>query len=214
MMSRVPNPLIESLAEDLQPVRPLRMAAGALLIVLATLATILAVEIVAGLWNGMLTGEASPLYYVTKGLLGMLGLASAWAVLHLACPHVGNRHDGPTWGAAMAATLPLSALIYLVNNGLMGEALRSWEGVECMLASLAASSVTFIALVLWLRRGAPVSLNSAGWLTGLAAGSLGTFAHGLACPIDNIGHLGVWHVAPVLICTILGRLAVPSLVRW
>jgi hypothetical protein len=79
---------------------------------------------------------------------------------------------------------------------------------------LLTSLVSGSAMVWWLRRGAPVSPQRAGLQTGLAAGALGTFAFGLSCDYDTVAHLGVWHVVPVVLATLAGRLIVPPLVRW
>ena len=57
-------------------------------------------------------------------------------------------------------------------------------------------------------------LPLAGWLTGLAAGSLGALAYNLTCPLDTVAHVGIWHTVPVLAWAVIGRLAVPSLIRW
>ena len=87
-------------------------------------------------------------------------------------------------------------------------------GLDCFLAGSAFSVLTFAALVGWLRRGAPVSPTLAGTFTGIAAGALGSFAYGLACPIDTLAHLGIWHALPVALGALVGRLGVPPLVRW
>lgn len=62
------------------------------------------------------------------------------------------------------------------------------------------------------RRAGPP--NAPGFYTGVAAGALGSLAYGLSCPFDAIGHLGIWHVAPVAVSAALGRLGVPVLIRW
>ena len=79
-----------------------------------------------------------------------------------------------------------------------------------LLAGLASAAV----LVAWLRRGAPTSPERAGWITGIAAGSLGMFAFSLYCPDDSIYHIGLWHSASVIVAALLGRLIVPRLIRW
>ena len=94
-MNRVPNPLIASLAEDLAPVAPLKRRNGWLLALAALAVTVLAVWLYVGLWQTGLAGNAAPIFFVTNGLLLLLGLAAAAAVLSLASPAVGNRPDAP-----------------------------------------------------------------------------------------------------------------------
>ena len=213
-MNRVPNPLIAELAEDLEPVRPLRLIHGVILVALAALATIMAVELIDGLWRGMLDGRAAPFYFITNGMLALLGAAAALAVVRMASPHVGNTHDGARWSFAMLGLLPVTAIIMLALQGSFTEVLHDRYGVECFASGTAFGLITAGVLTMWLRRGAPVSINSAGWYTGIAAGAIGSFAFGLACPIDTVGHLGIWHIAPVAVSAVLGRLIVPTLVRW
>ena len=62
-----------------------------------------------------------------------------------------------------------------------------------------------IAAVLFLRRAAPVALARQAWLTGLAAGALGSLAFGITCPVDTIAHLGLWHVLPVPLAALAAR---------
>ncbi len=213
-MNRVPNSLIDELSYDLDPVRPLRLSGGLALVALAVIATVVLVELLDGLWRGVMAGEASPMFFITNGMLALLGAAASFAVLRMASPHVGNTHDGARWSAGMLALLPITALMMLGVGGFAAAVMEDMYGLGCFLAGSAFGLVTAGALIVWLRRGAPVSLAAAGTYTGIAAGALGSFAFGLACPVDDIGHLGIWHVAPVLLCGIFGRFAVPPLVRW
>jgi hypothetical protein len=59
-----------------------------------------------------------------------------------------------------------------------------------------------------------VAITRQAWLTGLAAGSLGSLAFGMTCPLDGIAHLGIWHIAPVPLAALAARLIVPPLIRW
>ncbi len=210
--------LIADLTEGLTPVRAMRFRDGALVVGAATLLTGLGVVLVKGFWFGMFEGEAAPFFWVTNGLLLILGLAAATAVITMASPKVGNRYDAPRWASAMLAILPLTALVAVLSDthgaqghdhGMTGS--LAWM---CIRNSLIASGLVAASIVLWLRRGAPVSTNLGGWMTGLAAGAIGTAAYGLSCPLDSVGHLGIAHVAPVAIMAALGRLTVPSLIRW
>jgi hypothetical protein len=213
-MNRVPNPLIDELAGDLVPVRPIRLARGVALVVLAAIATVVAIELFHGLWRGAFSGEASGFFFIANGMLVLLGAASALTVLRMASPRVGNGHEGARWSAAMLGLLPVSALLVLGFDGLASELTHDVEGFDCFLAGSGFGLLTAGALVLWLRNGAPVSIGSASVFTGVASGAIGSFAYGMACPIDTMGHLGIWHVAPVALCALIGKLVIPHLVRW
>ncbi|MFN2098907.1 NrsF family protein [Altererythrobacter sp. MF3-039] len=213
-MNRVPNPLIDQLASEMEPVKVLKTRDGLALVALAAVATVLLVEYFHGLWLGAMIGEASIIFYIAHGLILLMGLASATSVLAMARPQVGSHYDGARWTMAMVGVIPIVAVSTIVAGSGAAHAMADPYGVDCMLASFAASLVTGAALVFWLRRGAPVSLNTAGWHTGVAAGALGTVAYGMSCPLDGLAHIGVWHIAPIVIAAMVGRLVVPKLVRW
>ena len=213
-MNRATNHLITSLADDLKPVAPLRRRNGWLLALASAAVTVLAVALYVGLWQAGLAGTAAPMFFVTNGLLLLLGLAAAGAVLSLAAPAVGNRADAPRWTTAMLALLPLTALVTALAGGHELADLYDAHSAYCLASGTLASVLSFAALTWWLRRGAPVSTGAAGLWAGVAAGAIGSFAYGLSCPIDTVGHLGVWHIAPVAICAVLGRIALPRLIRW
>lgn len=206
--------LIAGLTEDLAPVRSFHARDGILWVSLALVATIAAIAAFEGIWMGAFAGEAAPFFWMTNGLLLILGLAACGAVIAMASPGVGNRRDAPKWSAAMLAVLPTTAAIGIASSGRGASAMFDHSTVHCLTSSLAASLFTGVALVLWLRRGAPVSTNAAGWFTGVAAGAVGTLVYGFSCTMDTVTHLGIWHSVPVAIAAIAGRFVVPRLIRW
>ena len=120
----------------------------------------------------------------------------------------------------MLGVVPVAAILTLLSveaghdhtaSAFADPALWYWE---CAAYGFAASILVATAAVMFLRRGAPVSMERAGWLTGLAAGSLGSVAYGITCPLDSIAHVGIVHIVPVAAAALLGRLVVPPLIRW
>lgn len=208
--------LIAALTEDTTPVRPLRTTDGIALVAFSALVAAIASIAIFEWWDGLLTGEASGYFLITHGLLLLLGAASTSALVQGAKPRVGMRGNASLWGAAMLAILPIGAVLSLLS----GHESHAHTGLNdpvafmCTTASLAAASLVAIAAVLWLRRGAPVSIERSAWLTGLASGSLGTLAYGITCPLDTFSHVGLWHIAPVAISAAVCRLVVPPLIRW
>ncbi|MEL6878665.1 MAG: DUF1109 domain-containing protein [Pseudomonadota bacterium] len=206
--------LIAGLADELEPVRRITTRSGLLLLAFATLVAFGVSVAVFDFWSGMFEGEASPFFWVTNGLVLLLGLACTLALVVGGSPRVGQRQNAPGWAAAMVAILPIAAIISLIPGGHAHEGMNDPHAWYCTRASLAAALLVGVASVLWLRRGAPVSLNRSGWLVGTAAGALGTVAYGITCHIDSISHLGLWHVAPIAVSAVIGRLVVPPLIRW
>lgn len=213
-MNRAREEMIAGLTADLAPVRSFRLRDGLMLTGVAALLTLAGVALFKGLWMGAYHGDATPFFWITNGLLLLLGSASTLAVVNMASPQVGSSREAPKWATAMVGVLPLAAFLSLIPRHDPIGTIVDPVSYHCMLDSLAASVLVAIALVLWLRRGAPVSHNAAGWHTGLAAGALGTVAYGLSCALDTMTHLGIWHILPIAIAAVVGRMVVPRLIKW
>jgi len=213
-MKKSNQSLIDDLTADLQPVRPVLPRQGALWVGAAALGTVILVALLLGVWEGVTSGRASAFFFITNGMLACLGGAAAWTVVRMANPQVGNSAGPVLWSTTLLAILPASAIVTQTVHGRISEVLTDPHGAACAEQGIAFGMITAIALVLWLRRGAPVSLSAAGTLTGFAAGAIGSFAYGLSCPMDSLGHLAIWHCIPVALCALVGRFTVPVLVRW
>lgn len=210
-----PDTFIAGLVTELQPVAPLRQGSGMARATLALLAGAIGMVALFGMRPDFLAGQPNGMVLVSSGLFLMLALASAWAVVDMARPHVGSRREGWAWNAAMVAVLPLTALALIAGNWLHGaESGLHDDGRLCMEYGLLWGLLTAAALVFWLRRGAPAQPDRAGLLTGVAAGSAGIFAVSLFCPHSDMVHIGIWHGITVVLAGVIGRLAVPPLVRW
>jgi hypothetical protein len=214
-MVRNSDMLIAELVAGLQPVKPLRFAEGfGLTLLVAALSTLASVAWL-GLRADLGAGAVNPLHLISTGLYLGLGVAASMTVVVMSRPCVGTDHSGWTYAAAMAALLPVAGLIVGIVGGhdLLGaESLT--HGLDCFVKGGAASLGVFAALAWWLRRGAPTAPDSAGMVAGVAAGSFGAFAFSLSCADNDIVHIGVWHSAVVLAAGALGRMVMPSLVRW
>ena len=215
--------LIAALTQELTPVERVRPAYGAALVAFAALVAGVGCIAIFEFWFGMLTGEASAFDWITNGLLLLLGASSTSALVAGALPRVGGRGSAPYWSATMLGVVPVVAIIMTIslemNHDHASGAISVLEDPltwywECGAFGTMAGLVIALAGVLFMRRGAPVALERAGWLTGLAAGSLGALAYNITCPLDTVAHVGIWHTIPVLIWAVIGRLAVPPLIRW
>lgn len=214
-MPNTSSDLIAGLVQDLQPVRRMRRRNGVTAASAAVITAMACVLLVLGARPDLSAGTPNPLFLLTSGLFAVLAMASTWAVLEMARPYVGNHRDGWIWAATMAALLPASALLTFVIGWMHAETTRlDSDGLNCLSIGIGLGVLMAIALTLWLRRGAPVSPDRAGLLTGIAAGSTGIFAVALACPHDDIAHIGVWHGGAVVISAVIGRLVIPRLIKW
>jgi hypothetical protein len=214
-MAQNSDAMIAQLVGNLEPVKPLRFSHGmAYTLVAVALSSAMVISLF-GMRPDLQSARFVPMPLIASGLYFGLGLASSVTVIMMSRPCVGASHSGWTWAAAMAALLPIAGLITALSNS---TALLSQDsiahGLDCFTIGTGASSIVFGTLVWWLRKGAPTAPDRAGLVAGIAAGSFGIFAFGLHCPENDIVHIGVWHSAVVLIVGVLGRLVVPSLVRW
>lgn len=207
--------LIASLSEQITPVRRVRPAQGYALIALGSVVAAIMSVVLHRLWMGIFAGEASSYFWITNGLLLVLGVASTVGLVAGSLPRVGARGNAPAWSAAMLTVVPVAALLGVVTaapgDTQATAGLMYWK---CALYALSAGLLVAVSSITVLRRGAPVSLERSGWLTGLAAGSLGSIAYGITCPLDSLAHVGIIHVLPVGVAAVIGRLVVPPLIRW
>lgn len=207
--------LIDRLAGDLQPTVPLRRVRGRALVVAALAGTIMLAFILLAHGASPATDLSSPMFVLTNGLLLVLGLASSLTVVSMAQPRVGSTQDTPKWALATVALLPLAAIGASITDHAGADfILVQPHDFVCFAVASLFAAITAGVLLYWLRKGAPVLPEKAGLFLGLGAGAMGSFANGLFCPIHSIWHLGIWHVLPIALWGLIGRIAVPPLIRW
>ncbi len=208
-------PDIEALVADLRPVRRLSPTGGVGALVIATTIALTAVWLVFGLRDDVLALRPAEMVVLRSGMLLLLGGAAAGAVIASARPAIGRRREGWRWALAAGALFPLASIALSLRAGTMPDDAMPGPGVlDCLGISVASAVVIGGALVVWLRRGAVTELTRAGWLTGLAAGALGTFAYSLHCPSSSVHYVAAWYTLAVGTSAVIGRLAVPRALKW
>lgn len=207
--------MIDRLVDDLTPVKPLKARDGLALTLMTAAVFAALVAVFGGIRGDILMGIPDPMFFLRGGALLLLGLTSSYAVIAMSQPAVGNSFKGWVWALFAAllfpATAAVMAMIAAPDN--MSIFVPRY-GVECLAISMLVGTGIAAAQVFWLRRGAPVALDRAGWLVGMSSGALGAAAYSLHCPFNSIFYIGLWYSLAVAICAILGRLIVPRLIRW
>ena len=205
---------ITELVNDLRPVRTLKPPYGLTFLAIICLISIVLNGTQMGWRPDLLAGTPSEMFLLRAGMLALLGGVTAHAVIAMASPSVGKHSD--RWQIALACALlfPLAAVIasFTRESNIAMEHIRS--GAECLMMSAIGGIAVAVPMVLWLRKGAPTSLNRAGWLVGISAGGLGAFAYNFHCPFSDIVYTGLWYSLAVAVCAVAGRLVVPPLIRW
>ena len=207
--------MIDRLVEDLKPVKPLKTRDGVALTLAIAAVMAVAVAMIGGVRGDIMMGMPHPMFFLRGGALLLLGVTSSYAVIAMSQPAVGNSFKGWIWALFAALFFPATAVVMAMIAAPDNMAIFVPRyGLECLGISLLAGTGIAAGQVAWLRRGAPVALNRAGWLVGMSSGALGAAAYSLHCPFNSIFYVGLWYTLAVAICAILGRLVVPHLIRW
>jgi hypothetical protein len=149
------------------------------------------------------------------GLLLMLGGIATACALAMSRPLVGRNDRSWAGAAAMAAMVPAAALVFALLEPAAAVRAVWWSSaLNCLGVSLAAAACFAAILVAHFRRGAPVQLVRAAWVTGLASGSLGVLVYSIHCPANHIAYIGLWYTLAIVTAAVGCRLVVPGLIRW
>jgi hypothetical protein len=207
--------LIDGLADDLAPVGRQRQSRGVSFALGAWSLGAAALLLALGLRNDWGAGMFAPSALLQIFWSAALGMVALWFAVRMAMPGVGRDHGGWRWAAIVAAMVPLAAVVSLIAAPAERWPLTNPQaGADCLWQGLLAGSAVAAALTLWLRQGAPASPERAGLVTGIAAGATGVTVVALHCPVDALMHVGIWHGATILLAALIGRFALPPLLRW
>jgi hypothetical protein len=196
--------LIESLSQDLKPVKRLpRAAVRAAIWSVATLVFIgIAIcTLTKGFRADLAEVARNHLYLSETVAIFMAGVLATLAAFRLFVPDTQVR---PPVRAAVA----ISTLIWL---GLVGGQLAkaglappSPAGEPCLTDLSLLMALPLVAAVVMAMRTASVFPALAGYCVVLAAGSFGALGMRLLCPNDDPAHLLAWHFMPVMIFALCG----------
>jgi hypothetical protein len=96
-----------------------------------------------------------------------------------------------------------------------------WSGMvfgpqwaACLICIPLFALAPFVSLVWVMRKEAPTDLRRTGAIIGLVAGSLGAAAFALHHPAGSILFITLWYGGSILLCTVMGALLGPRLLRW
>lgn len=210
---------IEALVGDLTPVRRIKVREGVVLALLVAAVCSAAMAVGLGIRGDLANGSPHWMFFLRSATLLTLGIGAAIAAVTAASPHIGAAR--PQWwrlALGVAALYPAGAVLsWMVTIDTAGQAMRALDpryGLQCLRMSALCALVVGAAMVAWIRRGAPVQAARAGWLVGLASGSLGAAAYSIACSENAVLYIGTWYTLAIAGCAVAGRLVVPRMLRW
>ena len=207
--------LVERLTAELRPVRRLwspwhRLAAW----VAFALATVGFAAIV-GLRHDLAIELARPRYVLSLAiLLAGAGLGATVALLGAVPGRIGNRQ---------VRRIGLGLLLLAVTAALLGEPVAAHQpmpevvltGARCTACVALFGFVPWLLLFRAVARAAPLDGRLTGLAVGVAAFLVGAAAVRVACPIDDVVHLALWHGTPVALWTAASTVTGGAwLARW
>jgi hypothetical protein len=204
--------LIDTLAKDLKPARREGLTVGLLLASLAALGLcILIVLLVQGVRPDF---EQSGTAVALKAIFSA---AVAAAVLPVAVRLARPGRKVGAWfiAAAVIAGACLAVSAFTLMTGSSGVAATANRGFPFAFAIIPAlATPAGFVIFAWYRRYAPTRLVLAGAAVGALSGGLGAIAYALICPVDDMGFVSTWYGASIIVCTLVGALIGPRVLRW
>ena len=88
------------------------------------------------------------------------------------------------------------------------------QWAACLVCIPLFAVAPFASLVWALRRGAPTNLVRTGAIAGLVAGALGAAVFAFRQSGGSIPFMALWYAGPILVCSVVGALLGPRLLRW
>ncbi len=209
------NDLIDALASDLRPVGRHRTEQDLALAVAAGGAVSIAIMlIIFGVQPGLAGSAMGPLVLKLAYALAIAGVGSV-AALRLSRPATPLHAVTPPLILLVAALAGLAAvqLFGLDQNDMVARiAGGSWQW--CTLRIVALAIPIFAALIVMLRRQAPLRTERAGAAAGLVAGALSAALYAFACVEQSAAFVLIWYTLGIVATSALGWLLGPRLLRW
>lgn len=208
--------LIDALSNNLEPVQSGRLARTlALAIIVGAIAAFCVMLATLGLRADF--GDNAHLSFFALKLVFATSLVAAGATLliHLMRPGRIGR------GRHVLVLVPFVAISMAALAALMWEPPATWhvlllgtQWATCLVCIPLFAAIPFAGLTRAVRSGAPTDLRRTGAIVGLVAGALGATAYAFSCPDDALPFVAVWYSAAIAICTLIGALLGPRLLRW
>jgi len=211
--------LIDSLTQDLQPVRALRgpVTRGTIMSFTALVLVTGMIALLGGPRADWLTVLQNPVFMSGDILMLVAGFISAVAAFTLAVPDTKIRK--PVIALLCTATIIwvgicLFAAVSVTAESFHAEITDIGKSAACFKALIFMSALPLIISFSMALRSAPVWRGWTGYALTLSMASFGAFSMRFFCPSDSYAHLLLWHFMPVVILSVLGGLLGRIILRF
>ncbi len=207
--------LINALTADLRPAPPNRTERDMALAVGAGAATSIAALIgTFGIQSGLDGPAMVPL--AMKEAYGLaLAILGGGATLHLSRPGAMRQSIVAPVTAVIALLGGLAAIqLATLDRSDFAEMIAGSTWHWCSLRIVALALPVFGAIIMMLRRQAPVRPRRAGAAAGLVAGALASSIYALACVEHSAAFVFIWYTSGIAAMSAIGWFSGPKLLRW
>lgn len=208
--------LITMLSTNVEPADH-RQVAYTIRNALAVAAAAVAVAVVAALGfrdDAMNVGALGALVLKLGFTLAIVALASRY-LIKLARPG-GGRQVPLVWIIG-----PFLAIMLIAAFNLVAAPRSHWHGLilgdqwlECLISIPIIAIVPFAVIVWAVRQMAPTDLRRTGAVVGLVAGCMSAAGYALHCMDDSVPFVALWYGGTIALCTLVGWVLGPRLLRW
>ncbi len=207
--------LIQSLAADTRPVQPLASPWTRTVLWLAIAVPYIALVIVVISPRADLLTKLTEARFLIEQIAALsTGIAAAIAAFASTIPGYSRK-------VLLLPALPLAVWLGSLGEGCLRTLWRvGWAGLSlqpdwfCLPAIMLVGAMPAVAMVIMLRRGAPLYPYLSAGFGALAAAGLGNFGLRLFHPQDASMMVLVWQFGSVFILTMLGCCAGRSILNW
>jgi len=208
--------LIQQLASDAAPVRPLRPLAlrvAAWAVVAVT--SLIAVMLLMGLRRELGDGIDQADFALQALLLIVTAISAATGALVISVPGAARSplvRWLPVVVGAVCVGWAVGGVVYATATGApVGRLTFAWH---CVYKTTSVAAVPGALLFVMLRRAAPMQPLWAGLLALLGTAAVGVLGANIICPNDRPLHLLLWHMAPLIAFAAGGAALGAWLLRW
>jgi hypothetical protein len=150
------------------------------------------------------------------------GFAGALVAISLAYLVRVARPGGEQRVSLVLIMFPFAAAVVVLVTTLVLAPPSTWQALIfgqhwllCISCIPLNAIFPFAAIIFAMRQFAlPTNLAQAGALAGLAAGSISAVVYALHCPDDSLAFIALWYGLTIALCTVIGALLGPRLLRW